>query len=90
MAEVVYALCAVLSSACALLLYRAWRRTRVRLLWWSLLCFTLLSLNNVLLVVDLVLVKGTDLAVARAASALAGLLMLLYGLVYDRSSAGSP
>lgn len=90
MAQVVYALCAVLSSACALLLYRGWRSTHVRLLWWSFVCFAFLALNNVLLVVDLVLVKATDLSVARAASALAGLLMLLYGLVYDRSPTRSP
>lgn len=89
MAELVYALCAVLSSACALLLYRGWRRTRVRLLWWSWLCFTFLAVNNVLLVVDLVFVERTDLSVARAATALTGLLMLLFGLVYDRGRAPS-
>ena len=85
MAEAVYVLCAVTSAGCAVLLWRAWMRSRVRLLLWSFLCFALLTANNVLLFVDLALVTGTDLSVPRAGSALAGLLMLLFGLVYDRA-----
>ena len=85
MAETVYVLCALTSAGCAVLLLRAWLRTRVRLLLWTFWCFALLAVNNVLLVVDLTIVTGTDLSVPRAASALAGLLMLLFGLVYDRA-----
>lgn len=83
MATVVYVLCAATSIACAALLLRAWSRQRVRLLLWSSACFVMLALNNVLLVVDLALVRGTDLSVWRAATALAGLALLLYGLVFD-------
>jgi hypothetical protein len=89
MAETVYVLCALTSAVCAALLLRAWLRTRVRLLLWSTLCFALLTLNNVLLVVDLVVVDpDTDLSALRTGSGLAGLLLLLYGLIYDRSPGG--
>jgi Family of unknown function (DUF5985) len=89
MAEVVYVLCALTSAVCAALLLRAWLRTRVRLLLWSTLCFVLLTVNNVLLVVDLVVVgPDTDLAELRTGTGLAGLLLLLYGLIYDRSPGG--
>ena len=49
MASVVYALCALTSLACAVLLLRAYRRSWARLLFWSGLCFVGLALNNVLL-----------------------------------------
>lgn len=88
MAEVVYVLCALTSAACAGLLTRAWTRTRVPLLMWSALCFALLTLNNVLLFLDLVVITGVDLSVARSGSGLAGLLVLLYGLIYGRQPAG--
>jgi Family of unknown function (DUF5985) len=89
MAEAAYILCAVTSAVCAVLLLRAYLRTRVRLLLWSTLCFLLLTVNNVLLVIDLVIVdSGTDLTEVRTGSGLAGLLLLLYGLIYDRSPGG--
>jgi len=89
MAEVVYVLCALTSATCAALLVRAWLATRVRLLAWSALCFALLTVNNLLLVLDLVITgDDVDLSVARTATGLAGLLVLLYGLIYDRDGAG--
>ncbi len=83
MATAVYILCAVTSLACALLLLAAYRRERARLLLWSCLCFAWLAVNNVLLVVDLVLATDLDLSIARVATALVGLLTLLFGLIYD-------
>ena len=88
MAEAVYVVCAATSAGCAVLLLRAWRHSGVRLLFWSFWCFAFLAVNNTLLVVDLAIVRGTDLSVPRAATALAGLLLLLYGLIYDRGSGG--
>jgi hypothetical protein len=84
MAEAVYVLCAVTSAGCAWLLLRGWRRSRVRLLLWSFWCFAFLAVNNALLVVDLAIITDTDLSVPRAATALTGLVLLLYGLIYDR------
>ena len=85
MAEAVYVLCALTSAVCAVLLWRGWSRARARLLLWSAVCFTLLTVNNVLLFVDLVVVTDVDLSETRTATGLAGLLVLLYGLIYDRS-----
>ncbi len=83
MGTVIYALCALTSLLCALLLARGYRRSRVRLLLWSSLCFAGLALNNVLLFIDLRVVPDVDLSVWRSLPALAGLLVLVYGLVWD-------
>jgi len=82
-ATIVYGLCALTSIACAVLLLRAYASTRVRLLLWSGLCFTGLALNNILLFVDMRLVPEIDLSVWRTLPALAGVGLLLYGLVWD-------
>lgn len=83
MAEAVYALCALTALTCALMLMRSFNRTRSRLILWSSLCFAALTLNNVLLYVDLVLVPSIDLSILRSAIALGGLGMLLYGLIWE-------
>lgn len=83
MADVVYVLCALTSLACALLLWRGWQRSRVRLLFWSALCFVGLFLNNVLLIVDLRVMPQVDLALVRTLPALLGTAALVYGLVWD-------
>jgi hypothetical protein len=83
MPEAVYLLCTVTSLACALLLLRGYRLTRTRLLLWSGLCFVGLTLNNVLLFVDLIVVPQVDLSALRAALSLLALVVLLFGLVWD-------
>jgi hypothetical protein len=83
MAEAVYLLCAVTSVACATLLWRGYVASRTKLLFWSSLCFAGLALNNVLLVVDLMLVPDQDLSITRNAAALASMLVLLFGLVWE-------
>lgn len=79
---VVYGLCVVTSVACAALLLRAYIRTRMPLLLWSGLCFTGLALNNMLLFVD-VHVQETDLSTWRSLPALAGVLLLLFGMIRE-------
>jgi FtsH-binding integral membrane protein len=79
-ANIVYLLCALASLACAVLLYRAWRATGARILFWGALCFTGLMLNNVLLVIDMRM-DTVDLAAVRLLPALAGIALLLYGLI---------
>lgn len=79
----VYALCALTSVACALLLLRNYKRRRTKLLLWSSIAFAGLALNNVLLFVDLVVVPSASLAVLRTVLALAAILVLLYGLVWE-------
>jgi hypothetical protein len=70
--------------ACTVLLYRGYLRTGARLLFWSALCFVGLSLSNVLLFFDLVLFPTqVDLRLYRLLTALAGLLFLLYGFIFE-------
>jgi hypothetical protein len=84
MAEAVYVLSALTSIACTVLLFRGWRRTGTRLLFWSGWCFAGLAANNVLLFLDQVVVTGVDLALGRSLSALVGLSLLVYGLIWEK------
>jgi hypothetical protein len=84
MSEATYLGCAVASFACAFLLLRGWRASRHRLLLWSGLCFAGLALNSIAMVVDLMLVSGTDLRWLRHATAHAAMAVLLFGLVWER------
>ena len=86
MATAVYLLCILTSLVCAVLLVRGWLATRVRLLLWSALCFIGLALNNILLFVDVRVLPETDLSVVRTLPALAGVLILLFGLVWETRS----
>jgi hypothetical protein len=84
MASVVYALCALTSAGCAMLLVRGYARQRTPLLLWSSLCFVGLAVNNVLLYADLVLVPDVDLSLWRGLTGMGSLMVLLYGLIWDR------
>lgn len=79
----VYLLCALTSVACAWLLLRGYRSSRSRLLFWSSLGFWGLALNNVLLVIDLIIVPDVDLSVARTATALVAMVVLVAGLIWE-------
>lgn len=82
MDNVVYVLCAVTSLACAVMLWRGYRRSAERLLFWGSLCFTGLFFNNVMLVID-VNYPPIDLALWRLLPGLAGVSMLIYGLITE-------
>lgn len=84
MALIIYLLCAVTSFACAFLLFRGYRRTGVRLLLWSGLCFTGFFINNVILIIDLRILPEQDLSVIRSLPLLAGISFLLYGLTAEK------
>lgn len=84
MAEAVYILCAITSILCALLLLRGYRATRTRLLFWASLCFGFLALNNVILYFDLVVLPTQiDLFWYRNTAAVAGMLVLAFGLIWE-------
>ena len=83
MAEAVYILCAMTSVACALLLLRGYRESGARLLFWSGLCFAGLALNNILLFIDLVVIPDVDLSMVRSPLALAAMLVLILGLIWE-------
>lgn len=82
-ATLAYALCAITSMLCAWLLLRGYLRSRVRLLFWSAICFSFLALNNVVLFVDLVVASKVDLSPVRSLTAFAGVGLLLYGLIWE-------
>jgi len=83
MEKLTYTLCALTALACTWLLLRAWARTRARLLFWSGLCFAILTVNNVLLVIDKILLgPEIDLTLVRGITSVAAMAVLLYGLIW--------
>ena len=83
MAAIIYLLCALAAFMCAFLLLRAYLRSRYRLLLWSGLCFAGLTLNNLILVLDKVVLVGSDLSIWRTSAAVVAMAVLLYGLIWD-------
>jgi hypothetical protein len=84
MAAVVYLLGTIVTLLCAILLLRAYRGVRMKLLLWSGLCFVGLTASNALLCIDLLLLPNTiDLYMARLGTAAAAMLLLIYGLVFE-------
>ena len=83
MPELIYLLCAVTSLICAWLLLRSYRRNRFPLLFWSGLCFSVLALNNLLLVLDKLVFPDINFSIARVSLALLALLLLLFGLIWQ-------
>jgi hypothetical protein len=84
MAALVYLLGTLVTLLCAVLLLRAYAQARTALLLWSGACFSLLTVSNGLLFVDLVLLgPDASLYVWRLATAAAAMLLLLYGLVFE-------
>jgi Family of unknown function (DUF5985) len=84
-AATVYLLSALISLACAALLLRSFLQTRTALLLWAAVCFLGLSLNNALLFVDKVVATDVDLSLWRSVPALAGMLALVFGLLWEES-----
>lgn len=78
----IYGLCAATAMLTAGLLLRAYLRVRLRLLFWSGLCFVGLTLNNLLLVADKVVFPAVDLALPRVLTSLVSMVVLLYGLIF--------
>lgn len=78
----IYLLCAAAACGCTFLLLRGYWRSRVRLLLWSGLCFLALTLENVILFIDLVLVPHIDLSAVWLSTSLVGTSLLLFGCVW--------
>jgi len=68
---------------CAVLLLRAYRDVRRRLLFWSGMCFAGLTAANALLIVDLAVVPDVSLYRWRLATAAVSMLLLVYGLIFE-------
>lgn len=85
MSYAVSILCAITSLVCTVLLLRSVRKGASPLIGWTAVCFLALTVANILLFVDLVLVPQVDLSVWRTGVSFAGGSLLLFGLI--RSSA---
>ena len=86
MSYAVYILCALTSLGCTVLLIGRYRKSRVDLLFWSAVAFLLLTVTNVLLFVDLVLLgKSVDLSIFRNGVTLIAISVLLYGLIRNNT-----
>lgn len=83
MAPLVYCLCASSALACTVLLLRAYRRSGVKLLLWSGICFGFLTASNGLISIDLIVFPETSLFATRNLMTLTGLSFLLWGLIGD-------
>ena len=79
----VYLLCLLTSTACAVLLGRAYSRTSARLLLWSSLCFGLLALNNLVVILDVTVTPHTDLRLLRHGLGLGAVSVLIIGFIWD-------
>ena len=79
----VYLLCFLTSGACTLLLGRAYRQTLARVLLWSALCFALLACNNLVVILDVLVLRELDLRLVRHFFSLSALAVLIFGFIWD-------
>lgn len=84
MGPIAYALCAVTSLLCFILLLRSFLQNRAPLLLWSSLCFGCLMTQNAILFIDLVLTPQISLEFWRNLFGLAGPTILLFGLIWEK------
>jgi len=83
----VYLLCFLTSSACAVLLARSFLKSRSRMLFWSALCFVLLAVVNLIVIFDLVIYPDSvDLKPYRLWLTLIAISVLLFGFIWDEDS----
>lgn len=83
MLQSVYWICSIVSIGCAVLLLRSYLRSRQRLLFWACGFFVCFAISNVILVMDLVLFPQIELIMYRNGFTLAGVILLLYGLIWE-------
>lgn len=79
----IYLLCLVTSIICLWLLARGYRRTGVKLLLWTAIAFVAFAINNFFLFLDVVMFPDVDLLPYRNISAVLGVAIMFYGLVWE-------
>lgn len=79
----VYFLCFVTSGLCAFLLARNFRRSGLRLLLWSSLCFAFLAANSLVVLIDLAIFPDGNLRLLRHSLSLMAVAVLLFGFIWD-------
>ncbi|MBX5484579.1 MAG: hypothetical protein IRZ16_22375 [Myxococcaceae bacterium] len=81
---IVYSLTAATSIFCFVMLLRGYRRTRVKLLFWTCWCFAGITVNAIMVIVNHS-VPDRDLSAIQAAPALLGALALVYGMIRENT-----
>ena len=84
MALGLYVLTILTTLVCSVLLLRAYFRVRNALLLWSGLCFAGLTIDNFLVLADMILFPSIDLYSYRLGSVAIAVSLLLFGLVWER------
>jgi len=82
-ALLLYLLCVLTSMAVTFFLVRSYLERKTRLLLWGSLCFVGLTINNIILLLDLGIWPDINLRPLRLGVALAGMLLLLYGFIWE-------
>jgi hypothetical protein len=81
---IVYVLCGLTALTCTFLLIRSFRHSRQKLLLLIGLCFAGLTVNNILLPVDLIWLKHeVDLSVLRSGVGFLSVALLLVVLIWE-------
>lgn len=83
MGPIIYTLCAITCAGAAALLWRGYRRSKQRLLYWSALCFAIMAVSNGVLILDMVIFPDVYLLPWRSAISQLGFLVLIYGLIFE-------
>lgn len=83
MGPIVYILGSLTTLLCAVLLLAGYKRTQNRLLLWSGLCFAGLTISNILVFIDLIVVPEIDLFTWRLFTGVIAMGFLLYGLIWE-------
>lgn len=80
---IVYSLGVITSIACALLLIRAYTRTRTRLILFSAIAFVLLAINATLVFIDIFWPPSGNLLPYRQAVSIGAVMVLIYGFLWE-------
>ena len=83
MVPAIYILGALVVCLCAVMLFRAYAKSKQRLLFWSGLCFLGLTMSNLLVFVDLVMIPDVNLYPLRLWTAAIATMLLVFGLVWE-------
>lgn len=79
---IIYLLCTGTALACCVLLFRGYRQSGARLLFWTGLFFAALTFENLGLFLDNIIFPNIDLWWYRTLCGLAAVFFLLYGLIF--------
>lgn len=79
---IVFSMSLAASAVCALLLARAFRRSGVRMLFWSAISFGFLALNNMLAVIDIIALPDSSIPELRLSASLIAVGVLIYGFIW--------